>query len=80
MSTQGEAYYALKMAEEETAAARAARVKEFIADSDPEIIADLFKMIKDAIIEREAEAVLLLTKHYLSLKTALNEIEAGFYT
>lgn len=80
MSTQGEAYFALKMAEEETAAARAARVKEYIADSDPEIIADLFKMIKDAIIEREAEAVLLLTKHYLSAKTALNELEAGFYT
>lgn len=79
MSTLGEAYIAQKLAETQTAAARAARVKEFIADSNPEIISDLFELIKDAVIEREAEAVLSLTKHYLSVKTALNELEAGLY-
>lgn len=79
MSTLGEAYIAQRLAENQTAAARAARVKEFVTDSDPDIIADLFKMITDAVIEREAEAVLSLTQHYLSVKTALNELEAGLY-
>lgn len=80
MSTLGEAYIAQELAENQRAAARAARVKEFISDSDPEIISDLFKMITDAVIEREAEAVLSLTQHYLSVKTAINEIRTELYT
>lgn len=75
MSTLVEAYYAEKVAENQTAAARAARVKEFITDSDPEIIADLFQIIKDAVVEREAETMIELTRRYLSVKTALNELE-----
>lgn len=80
MSTQGEAYIAEKLAENQTAAARAARVKAFITDSDPEIISDLFKMIKDAVIEREAECLLSITQNYLSVKSALNEIETELCT
>ena len=76
MSTLVEAYYAEKVAENQTAAARAARVKEFITDSDPEIIADLFQIIKDAVVEREAETMIELTRRYLSIKTSLNELEA----
>lgn len=76
MSTLVEAYCAEKVAENQTAAARAARVKEFITDSDPEIIADLFQIIKDAVVEREAETMIELTRRYLSVKTALNDLEA----
>ena len=77
MSTLAEAYYAEKNAESQRAAERAARVKEFVADSDPDIIADLFQIIKDAVIEHEAEAVLAMTKHYLSVKTIIGDVEAG---
>lgn len=80
MSTQGEAYIAQKLSENQTAAARAARVKEFIADSDPEIIADLFATIRDAVIEQESDAMLALTKHYLSVTTILSEVETGLCT
>ena len=80
MSTQGEAYIAQKLAENQTAAARAARVKEFIADSDPEIIADLFATIRDAVIEQESDAMLAITKHYLSVATILSDVETGLCT
>lgn len=79
MSTLAEAYYAEKNAESQRAAERAARVKQFVADSDPDIIADLFQIIRDAVIEQEAEAVLAMTKHYLSVKTVINDVQAEFY-
>lgn len=76
MSTLGEAYYAEKMAENQRAAARAAKVKAFIADSDPEIIADLFQIIKDAVVAREAETMIELTRRYLSVRSALSDLES----
>ena len=78
MSTQGETYIAEKLAENLTAAARAARVKEFITDSSPEIIADLFATIRDAMIAREADELLALTKYYRSAATILSDVEAEF--
>lgn len=75
MSTQGEAYIAEKMAENQTAAARAARVKQFITDSSPEIIADLFAVIRDSMIEREADEMLAIAKYYRSAASMLSDVE-----
>lgn len=76
MSTQGEAYIAQKLAENQTAAARAARVKEFIADSDPAIIDDLFAQIKDAVIEYETQAALVFAKYQRSVAALIDQVEA----
>lgn len=51
MSKLSEAYIAERLAESDAAATRAARVKEFVAEHDPEIISDLFTVIRDAIVE-----------------------------
>lgn len=80
MSTQGEAYIAEKMAENQTAAARAARVKQFITDSSPEIIADFFAVIKDAMIERETDELLAITKYYHAAASILSDVEANLCT
>lgn len=77
MSTTGEAYLAKKMADNLTAGERAARVKEFIADSDPDIIADLFEMIRDAVIKQEVDVAFLITEHYRSVNTILNDVLRG---
>lgn len=78
MSKKGEAYIAARRAEDQAAAERAARVREFIAESDPEIIADLFAVIKDALLEREAAEVFALTKHYKRVATIVHEVEVEF--
>lgn len=75
MSARGEAYFAEKMAADQTAAARAARVKEFIADSDPEIIADLFAEIKDAVIDRAAEEACAVTRCFHTFTVVLSDVE-----
>ena len=61
MSTLAEAYYAEKEAESQRVAERVARVKEFVASSDPNIIDDMFHIIEDAVVEHEAEAILAMT-------------------
>lgn len=73
MSTNGEAFLA-KMADNLTAGERAARVKEFITDSDPEIIADLFEMIRDAVIKHETDIAFMITEHYRSVNSILNDV------
>lgn len=78
MSTLGEAYIAEMMAENQMAAARAARVKQFIADSNPELIADLFAMIRAALIEREADEMFAITKYYRSAAMILTDVETEF--
>ena len=73
-----ERYIAERAAEDQAAAERAARVREFIAESDPEIISDLFAVIKDAVLEREAAEVFALTKYYKGVATIVHEVEAEF--
>lgn len=77
MSVKGEAYHMAQMAAEQTAAGRAARVKEFIADSDPDIIADLFAMIKDAVIDHGSSEALAIANHCHIFAAALRDVEAG---
>lgn len=78
MSALSEAYIAEKAAEDQAAAARAARVKEFIIESDPEIISDLFAEIKEAVLEREANELFAITKFYKSVAMILHEVETEF--
>ena len=77
MSAQGGAYFANNMTEIFTDGARATRVREFIADSDPDIIADLFALIKDAVINRETQSSFEITEHYRSVNTILNDVMKG---
>lgn len=77
MSTNGEAFLAKKMADNLTAGERAARVKEFITDSDPEIIADLFEMIRDAVIKHETDIAFMITEHYRSVNSILKDVMTG---
>lgn len=78
MSTRGDVYIEAKIAEDRAAVARAARVKEFIVASDPEIISDFFTEIKEAVLSREANEVFAITKFYQSVVTILHDVEADF--
>ena len=75
MTKEAQAYIAEKMAEDQAAAARSARVKEFIAESDPEIISDLFAEIKETVLNREADEVFAITQFYKSVATILHDVE-----
>lgn len=77
MSTQGEAFLVKKIVDTLTAGERAARVKEFIADSDPDIIADLFDIIRNAVIDRETDVAFMITEHYRSVNTIINDVLTG---
>lgn len=77
MSTQGEAQIAKMLNDYLTAGERAARVKEFIADSDPDIIADLFEMIRDAVIKHETDIAFMITEHYRSVNSILKDVMTG---
>lgn len=76
MSAQGELYFAQKLAENQTAAARATRVKEFIANSDRAVISDLFATIRDAVIDCGAEESLAVARHFQMFVAALSDVEA----
>ena len=79
MKTKGEAYVEEKAEEEQAAARRLERVREFVSNSDPEIISDLFAALNTAVLDREAKEVFALTSAYKSVSTILRDVEAGFF-
>lgn len=67
MTKQAEKYLAEKMAEDQAADARRARVKEFIAENDADIISDLFTVIKDTVIENGVrKSAAIMEQHKLA--------------
>ncbi len=78
MSKRGEAYFAEKMAADQAAATRRARVKEFVAENDPEIISDLFTVIKDAVIENGIKKSADVMEQHRIATAAVFDVECEF--
>ena len=72
------AYMARKAEEDRAAAERSARVREFIAESDSDIISDLFAEIKDAVLTREVNEAAALAAFYKSILGILHDVEMEF--
>lgn len=72
------AYMARKAEEDRAAAERSARVREFIAESDSDIISDLFAEIKDAVLTREVNEAAALATFYKSILGILHDVEMEF--
>ena len=75
MSKIGEKYIAERMAEDQAAASRRARVKEFIAESDAGIISDLFTVIKDTVIENGVRKSAAIMEQHRIATAAVFEAE-----
>lgn len=75
MSEKGEKYVAARLAEEDAAAARRARVREFVAENDAAIISDLFTVIKDAVIENGVRKSAAIMEQHRLATAAVFEVE-----
>lgn len=78
MSKKGEAYFAEQMAADQAEASRKARVREFVAENDPEIISDLFTVIKDAVIENGVRKSAAIMEQHKIATAAVFEVECEF--
>lgn len=75
MSEKGREYIKSRVAEEQAAAERRARVREFVAENDAGIISDLFTVIKDAIIESGVRKSAAIMEQHKLATAAVFEVE-----
>lgn len=78
MTKAAEKYIAGKMAEDQAAASRRARVKAFVAENDEGIISDLFTVIKDAVIENGVKKSAAIMEQHKIATAAVFEVECEF--
>ena len=78
MSKKGEAYIVERLAEDQAELSRKARVKEFVAENDPEIISDLFTVIKDAVVENGVRKSAAIMEQHKIAAAAVFEVECEF--
>ena len=75
MSKKGEAYFAERLAADQAEASRRARVREFVAENDSEVISDLFAVIKDAVIENGLRKSAEIMEQHKIATAAVFEVE-----
>lgn len=78
MSTNKEAYINERIAADQAAADRRARVREFVAENDEGIISDLFTVIKDAVIENGVRKSAAIMEQHRIATAAVFEVECEF--
>lgn len=78
MSTSKEAYINERIAADQAAASRRARVREFVAENDEGIISDLFTVIKDAVIENGVQKSAAILEQHRLAAAAVFEVECEF--
>ena len=71
-------YIEERIAEDQAAASRRARVKAFVAENDDEIISDLFTVIKDTVIENGVKKSAAIMEQHKAAVTAVFDVECEF--